>query len=79
MAAGPQYNLPTTVGGGVANFKAFQSRLASTAPANGGRVKLTQSHLEGPPSYTLTREPASFERPIDQWHMLSGCAASNRH
>mmetsp|Transcript_53161 Transcript_53161/g.119332 ORF Transcript_53161/g.119332 Transcript_53161/m.119332 type:complete len:307 (-) Transcript_53161:440-1360(-) len=55
FSPGPQYNLPTTVGGGVANFKAFQSRLASTAPANGGRVKLTQSHLEGPPSYTLTR------------------------
>jgi len=55
FSPGPQYNVPTTVGGGVANFRAASTRLAGTAPANGGRVKLTQSDLGGGPSYTLTR------------------------
>lgn len=54
FSPGPQYNLPTTVGGGVANFTANSARLACTAPANGGRVKLTQTDLGGGPSYTLT-------------------------
>ena len=55
FSPGPQYNLPSTVGGSVGNFVESSSRLANTAPANGGRVKLTASDLGGAPSYTMTQ------------------------
>lgn len=55
FSPGPQYNLPSFVGGSVGNFVASNNRLANTAPANGGRVKLSASDLGGAPSFTLTQ------------------------
>ena len=55
FSPGPQYNVPGTVGGSAGNFVASSSRLANTAPANGGRVKLTASDLGGNPTFSLTQ------------------------